>query len=393
MPRPRKTVPSYRLHKTSGQAVVTVYRPDGTPRDLLLGPFESAASRAEYARVCAALRPGSVYVEPAAETTVAEVILAFVRHAQEYYSEGDEFRTFRHALKVLRAVSGDAPAAEFGPLALKAVREAMVGKGWSRQYVNRQVGRVVRVFKWAVSEQLVPETVHRALTSVESLRAGKTAAPESAARVPADPAHVAAALPHLPPHTRALVELLRLTGMRPAEACRMTLGQIDRRGEVWVYAPARHKLAHLGRTRAVALGPAAQAVVVGHLGGAGLGPDDPLFSPARQQEQIAAAKRAKRKSKVQPSQVSRKKAKPARAPGLWFTPEAVCHAVRRACRKAQVPAWSPYQLRHLVAAELREQFTLEHVRAALGHSHASMSAHYARGADLKLAGEVAGKVG
>jgi hypothetical protein len=58
-----------------------------------------------------------------------------------------------------------------------------------------------------------------------------------------------------------------------------------------------------------------------------------------------------------------------------------------------VPAWSPYRLRHLKGAELREQFSLEHVRATLGHSHASMSAHYAKGADAQLAAEVAAKVG
>ena len=43
--------------------------------------------------------------------------------------------------------------------------------------------------------------------------------------------------------------------------------------------------------------------------------------------------------------------------------------------------------------ELREQFSLEHVRATLGHSRASMSDHYSKGADGKLAAEVAAKVG
>jgi len=71
----------------------------------------------------------------------------------------------------------------------------------------------------------------------------------------------------------------------------------------------------------------------------------------------------------------------------------VASAVAKACEKAGVPAWSPYQLRHLKGAELRERFSLEHVRAALGHSHASMSAHSAKGADGKLAAEVANAMG
>jgi hypothetical protein len=34
---------------------------------------------------------------------------------------------------------------EFGPKALKAVRQEMVKKGWSRGYVNHQVNRIRRM--------------------------------------------------------------------------------------------------------------------------------------------------------------------------------------------------------------------------------------------------------
>ncbi len=39
-----------------------------------------------------------------------------------------------------------------GPLALKAVRQDMVARGWSRKYTNSQVGHLLRIFKWAVAE-------------------------------------------------------------------------------------------------------------------------------------------------------------------------------------------------------------------------------------------------
>ena len=181
--------------------------------------------------------------------------------------------------------------------------------------------------------------------------------------------------------------------MRPGEACRMTLGDIDRDGPVWTYRPARHKNEHLGQHRAVSLGKDAQSIISGHIEGKGIGDADPLFSPCRQREDKFAAMRAGRKSKVQPSQTCRKKAEPVRVPGEWFNSHAITHAVALACEKAGVPRWSPYQLRHLKGAELRERFSLEHVRAALGHSHAIMTAHYAKGADGKLAAEVAAAVG
>src|SRR5262249_29699557 len=72
---------------------------------------------------------------------------------------------------------------------------------------------------------------------------------------------------------RCMVELQRLTGMRPGEACRLRLSEVDRTGEVWVYRPVQHKTAHHGKARAVHLGPRAQALITGFLRGSNPPPD------------------------------------------------------------------------------------------------------------------------
>jgi hypothetical protein len=41
MPPPRKSDASYRLHRRSGQAVVTLTDGLGTRRDVLLGPYDT----------------------------------------------------------------------------------------------------------------------------------------------------------------------------------------------------------------------------------------------------------------------------------------------------------------------------------------------------------------
>ena len=395
MSRPRKTVPSYLKH-SNGQARMVWTDAAGDHRyKLLPGAFNSPESLQAFARLQLELAVAPTATPRIAHgPTVAEVLAPYIRHAATYYESGSELEAIKSALKAVRELYGFTPAVEFGPLALAAVREAFVRKGWSRPYCNRQTQKVVRAFRWAVAGELLPATVHHALKALAPLRKGKTEAPEPPPRLPADPAAVAAAAPRMPPHVRSIVDLIRLTGMRPSEACRMTLGRIDRAGDVWLCTPTTHKTEHQGKHRTVALGAAAQAVIVAHLGAKVPGADEPLFSPHRQREERFAAMRAGRKTKVQPSQASRKKATPRKAPGEWFTPAAVCRAVATACRKAGVPTWSPYQLRHLKGADLREQgFSLEHVRAALGHSHAAMSAHYAKGADLKLAEEVARKAG
>ena len=58
MPRSRP-VPSYRLHKPSGQAVVTIRTTTGERRDEYLGDYNSAESRAEYDRLIAEQASGT----------------------------------------------------------------------------------------------------------------------------------------------------------------------------------------------------------------------------------------------------------------------------------------------------------------------------------------------
>jgi len=54
MPRPRNHVPTYRLHKQSGQAVVTINH-NGKRREILLRKYGVPDSRSEYQRIHAEL--------------------------------------------------------------------------------------------------------------------------------------------------------------------------------------------------------------------------------------------------------------------------------------------------------------------------------------------------
>src|SRR5262245_25438747 len=89
----RGTPPSYRRH-SSGQACVAVRCPDGRRREILLGPWQSADSQAEYARVLAELVANQGRLPPEQGATpsrlsINEVILAYWRHAETYYRHPD----------------------------------------------------------------------------------------------------------------------------------------------------------------------------------------------------------------------------------------------------------------------------------------------------------------
>ncbi len=388
MSRPRLHIPSYRLHKLTGKAVVTVRDPDGTRREVVLGRHGSPESKAEYARICAELRPGGVLSGAATTLAVSEVILAYWKHAQAYYRSDDgtptgEVQAIRYSLKPLRALYGHTPAADFGPKSLAAVRDHMIGLGWCRMLINRRIGKIKRVFKWAVSQELIPPAVFEGLRTVDGLRAGRSAAREKPPVVAVATEVVEKTLPRLPRTARAIIELMRHTGMRPGEACRLSLAELDRSGAVWVYRPARHKTRHHGKGRSIALGPKAQAVLGGHFGEYerhGLLPTDPtapVFDAARDRELRHAEMRAGRKTKVQPSQVTRKKAHPKKLPKRGYSVSSLGHAVKRATELAGVASWHPNQLRHLVGTEVRKMFGLDAAQAILGHERADVTQVYA----------------
>jgi hypothetical protein len=207
-------VPSYRLHKQSGQAIVTLRDPiTGRRRDVLLGAFDTPASRAEYARVITEWEVGGRVpprTTPVADLTVNELLALFTRHARQHYRHPDgtltsEFRLYAHALGHVTDLYGHPPAAEFGPLALKAVRARMVAAKWCRAVVNRAVGRIVRVWKWGTAEELVPATVYQALRTVAGLQPGRTEAQEREPVKPPPVGAVEATLPHLNRQVAAMV--------------------------------------------------------------------------------------------------------------------------------------------------------------------------------------------
>jgi integrase len=104
-----------------------------------------------------------------------------------------------------------------------------------------------------------------------------------------------------------MVELQRLTGMRAGEVVTMRTCDLERSGPVWVYTPASHKTEHHGRERRVYLGPKGQEVLRPWLRADA---SACLFQPCEAMAEWRAARRAARKSKVQPSQRSRAKERP-----------------------------------------------------------------------------------
>jgi integrase len=256
-------IPKSTQHKASGQAVVRL-----AGRDLYLGPWRSKAARIEYDRLVAEwLAAGRRAVDPhAGGITVTELIAGFWEHAKAYYRHPDGTQTteifcFRDALRPLRRLYGHTPVDSFGPLALKAVRQAMADDGLCRTNINRRIGRVKRVFKWGTENELVPPSVFHGLQAVSGLKAGRSGVRESEPVKPVPEELVEAALPLVARQVAAMARLQLLTGMRPGEVVLLRGVDLDTTGKLWTYRPVRHKTQYLGHERAVFFGPRAQDVI------------------------------------------------------------------------------------------------------------------------------------
>lgn len=390
-------VPSYRLHKPSGQAVVTL-----NGRDHYLGVHGTEESNTRYRRIVAE------YLEHDGELpagfdlgsyTVGRLCEEYTAHARREYRgpDGKETGTVenvKRAMLSLFDLFADLPASEFGPRALTTFREHLVRADLARSTINDRVKLVRRAFKWATQEERIPPAIHQGLTTVPGLRRGRGGAREAAPVRPVPQAHVDAALPHMPEPVRAMVQLQLLTGARPGEIVGMRAVDIDRTGKVWVYTPPAHKNSWRGMERSIYLGPKAQAIVCAYLR-PGM-QERFLFSPTLAERARRERLRAARVTPLYPSHVRALKAKrkvaPKRSPRDRYDVSSYRQAIVRACKRAKVPEWRPNQLRHNAATRLRSEFGLEVAKAVLGHRLVETTQVYAE-ADRERAMEAIERVG
>ena len=412
MPGRNKGIPSYCLHRPSGKAVVRL-----NGRDHYLGPHGTEESRLAYDRLIAEWLASGRRLEPLAEESantslsVNEVLLAFIDHAERYYRDGEEESkevvNLKLALRPVKQLYGTMSADKFGPLALKAIRQHMVEvQKLCRKEVNKRIGRIKRVFKWAVSEELVTASVFEGLRTVEGLRVGRTNARESDPVKPVDDSIVELTLRFVSPQIRAMIQLQRITGLRPGEVTIMRAGDIDSSGEVWIYRPARHKTSHLGVRKEVPLGPQSQELLRPFLDHA---PDAYLFSPREAHEwrvqQRATHRDPNRKTKVYPSELRarerRREASKNRAPkrpkGDRYNTDSYRRAIDYAIAKAKragvtIVHWHPHQLRHARATEVRRRYGVEAAQVSLCHSRADVTEIYAE-RNFGLAAKIAKEMG
>lgn len=337
-------------------------------RRIYLGPYGSAESHEHYRKTCAELEAagGHLPVE-AAELTVLELLARFVEYAKVYYGESRELKNYAVVIRLLRTLYGSEKAAAFGPLKLKAVRVEMIKLKWTRKHVNQQVGRIRRIFRWAVEEELIPHAVHASLACVSGLRKGRTDATEGEGVKPVSLTRINAAKAQLGRIVSAMVDVQLLTGMRAGELVIMRPMDLDRTGKVWLYTPKEHKTAWHGHERTIYIGPKAQAALAPLLF---RDPGRFIFSPKESERERYAACEVHRHQPTEEAETER-------TLGDRYTVDSYRRAIERACAKAGIDAWTPHQLRHTAATMIRKEYGIDAARVVLGHRSPKITEVYA----------------
>lgn len=361
MPQRRSVVPQLCHHKPSGRDVVYINR-----QAIYLGPHGSPEAREAYGKLISDLAQGQTLAAATTPTaapsfTIADLLLKYVTEDLPRFAT-DEQHCQLAAIRILRAMFGetpvvsDTPGVGFGPIKLRLVRDAMVAgdpkavdskgkpkprKPWSRDFVNHQIRRLRGIFRWAVSWEIVPQTLADSLASLRPLAPGESEAVDYKARQSVPAADIAAVRERLKPRYRDILDLMLMTGARPGELISLKVGDVDRSGATWRADLQKHKTAHKKKSRVLLFNRQAQAILLRHMKA---DPDARFFVTTR-------------------STFSNK--------------------IKTICEANGITPWVPHQLRHTVATKVADELGIEFSQRLLGHSDSAMTELYARAAEKK----------
>ena len=211
----RGALPQLRLHKRSGTARVRVghqeywlgrwgdpethrkyaafvvdylQRPEQAPGGGTLSTPEVISSADCEERSDAEAQPGHILADATTVPdglTVAELCARYLDYAERHYTlpSGQKSTTFGNVKMGIRALApfDRVPAEQFGPVLLTKLMYGMVDQPSRRKAkdgkplpntlssINATIKQVRRIFRWAVSMEMIPATVWHALNSVELL--------------------------------------------------------------------------------------------------------------------------------------------------------------------------------------------------------------------------------
>jgi integrase len=218
-------------------------------------------------------------------------------------------------------------------------------RGWSVGGIVRHYGILLRILRWAVIEGYCTREVFDNASIVENTKASLRGIAEPNKKVmPVSIEDMEAIRPLVTDLIWDVLQIQYHTGMRISEVANLNTGEIERHEDFWLFVPAEHKTAHRSKSKVVAIGPKAIAILQKYWR------PGFLFGDERQRRRLVAN---------------------------------VQQRLRRAGKTTSRP-WHCHQLRHTRATEVKKINGLEAAAAVLGNTISAANIYAERNTQLAI---------
>lgn len=332
----------------------------------------------------------SQILNPTQDVTVGELLDKFhIYVSKKFKTEKDSEQhpdvAFITRVKDFLKPYRDWPVQTFGPDELYEVQQALVShcyqrgkktKRYTRRGINDTINWVHRIWKWGMGRHFVSAENVQGLEEVKSLRMGQTEASDNHKRGRITKEEFDKVINCLGDVVGDMLTLVWYTGMRPNEVCDMRPFDILHDDpECWLYIPGRdrspvgkHKTTRFERVKVIPLTSECQKILLRRV--KDFDAKKYIFSPVASMEEFLARKAAERKTPLEYGNRpgSNRKDHPMITPGEKYNHHGLRRACQRACARAGVEEFSPYDLRRTMATGTREVLGKEAAKVLLGHA-------------------------
>ncbi|KKR03170.1 MAG: Protein containing Integrase, catalytic core, phage domain protein [Candidatus Uhrbacteria bacterium GW2011_GWF2_39_13] len=332
----------------------------------------------------------STITSPTGKITIGELVENFKKYASQILARMSE-NTQLHDLSLIRRVENSLqpyftwPVNDFGPDELHKIQQALINheyvqgktvKRYTRQGINDVIKWIKRVWKWGLGRQFVNPEKLQLLEEVKSLRFGGNNVTEKAKRKRVTGDEFKKVLSCINLVVADMLRLIWLTAMRPYEICGMRPFDLIRDDpDCWLYIPGRdcgpvgkHKTMRFERVKVIPITKGAQNILNKYIND--FESKEPVFSPEQAVRIFLEQKALKRKTPLSygNSSGTNRKEHPMIQPRKKYDHNSLCRAVVRACERADVEKFVPYDLRRTAATGTRAILGKEAAKVLLGHT-------------------------
>ncbi|MFC1634035.1 tyrosine-type recombinase/integrase [Planctomycetota bacterium] len=337
-------------------------------------------------------------VNPNKQITVKELLQKYRNHASKTIAKVDSNKkhpdyTFIDRVDKFLKPYMDWPAKDFGPDELLAVQKAMIQhryciggkeKRYTRRGINDNINWIRKIWKWGMGRCIVTAEQVQGFEEVKPLRIGTSLAPDNVKRKRVTEEELENVINCLGSVVGDMLSIISYTGMRPSEVCKIRPYDIIRDDkDCWLYIPGRdhspvgkHKTMRFERTKVIPLAGESQDVLKKRI--KDFNSKDFIFSPKETVAELIAKKARERKTPLscgnRPG--TNRKDHPMIKPRDCYDHHTLRRACQRACKKAGVELFVPYDLRRSMATRTRATLGKEATKVLLGHAKTSTTEIY-----------------